>query len=486
MPSNHLETSSETDPHPSRRTCATMRVHRRLLDAVPGYADARSSCENHARRFAARREMVDRQGVTVIPVVVHVVYDPRRPEENLSEEQIRSQIDILNLDYRAKNPDLANAPAVFRQYAADARIEFELATRDPEGNETNGITRTESTAGPFPDDDSVKSAARGGADPWPSDRYLNIWVCRLRGGLLGYAQFPGGPPETDGVVVLYSAFGNRGTVRAPFDLGRSTTHEVGHWLNLRHIWGDDGDGCNGSDYVDDTPNQAGPNYGKPQFPKISCGNAPNGDMFMDFLDYVDDAAMCMFTAGQVERMHACLANERAGIGRIKEEVSPTHEPPWPPPPVAPPEVEEPPTQPPGPVFPPFGPLPWSGPGWGFFSSLFDFFGHPRATSPLAPGAPVPYFGFSGAVPGGSVVPPFPSPGGTPDRKPDAAHQDCMISEMFEAQLAYLEQMLRAYRLAGADRSTHPWYRGQMEALFQSYLAVVQAYRQHLDRMDGCG
>jgi len=116
------------------------------------------------------------------------------------------------------------------------------------------------------------------------------------------------------VVILHSAFGTTGTATAPFDLGRTTTHEIGHWLNLRHIWGDDGTGCAGSDFVADTPNQGGPNYGKPTFPQISCGNGPNGDMFVNFMDYVDDAAMVMFTAEQTVRMQAALDSNRSTLG----------------------------------------------------------------------------------------------------------------------------------------------------------------------------
>ena len=109
-------------------------------------------------------------------------------------------------------------------------------------------------------------------------------------------------------------FGTTGTAAAPFDLGRTATHEIGHWLNLRHIWGDDGGGCNGDDFVADTPNQAGPNVGKPTFPRVSCSNGPNGDMFMNYMDYIDDDSMFMFTTGQVERMQACLDGDRAGLG----------------------------------------------------------------------------------------------------------------------------------------------------------------------------
>jgi hypothetical protein len=197
--------------------------------------------------------------------------------------------------------------------AADARIEFELAGTGPDGEPTGGITRTRTSTTSFGDDDRVKFGSAGGVDAWPSERYLNLWVCPLGGGLLGYAQFPGGPPETDGVVIAHTAFGTVGTARAPFDLGRTATHEVGHWLNLRHIWGDDGSGCSGSDFVADTPNQAGENTGRPAFPHVSCDNGPHGDMFMNYMDYVDDVAMFMFTTGQVQRMRACLENDRPRI-----------------------------------------------------------------------------------------------------------------------------------------------------------------------------
>ena len=116
------------------------------------------------------------------------------------------------------------------------------------------------------------------------------------------------------MVILHSAFGTTGTAAAPFDLGRTATHEIGHWLNLRHIWGDDGTGCSGDDFVADTPNAGGPNFGAPTFPHVSCNNGPNGDLFMNYMDYVDDVAMFMFTAGQVDRMQAALDGPRSSIG----------------------------------------------------------------------------------------------------------------------------------------------------------------------------
>lgn len=307
---------------PSHRSCGAPEVDHRLLENR-AYQQNRIEIERHASRFLLWGAQNRRTQPVTIPVVVHVVYG--NDTQNISDAQIQTQIDVLNWDYRAANADKANVPPVWASMSADAQIQFALAAADADGNPSNGITRTEAGADSFATDDKVKSAATGGADPWPSDRFLNIWVCNLGGGLLGYAQFPGGPASTDGVVILYSAFGTIGTATTPYNLGRTTTHEVGHWLNLIHIWGDRLD-CNGTDLVDDTPPQQAPNYGKPVFPHISCSNGPNGDMFMDFMDYVDDDTMVIFTPGQVARMSAALDGPRAAIagntvGRVRSPFS---------------------------------------------------------------------------------------------------------------------------------------------------------------------
>ena len=293
---------------PTRRHCATSEVHRQLLSVDPEYRQARSDIENLTDAVQARGFAAAAPKTRTIPVVVHVVY--RNDHQNISNAQIQSQIRILNQDFRMKNRDRTKLPDVFKPLHSDTRIQFKLATKDIFGNATSGITRTRTSVPSFSFDEGVKSSRTGGADPWPTKRYLNIWVCNLGDGLLGYAQFPGGPRATDGVVILYTAFGNTGAARAPFDRGRTTTHEVGHWLNLFHIWGDDGTGCRGSDNCPDTPNQASENYGEPTFPHVSCNNGPNGDLFMNYMDYVDDKAMFMFTAGQATRMNATLNGPR--------------------------------------------------------------------------------------------------------------------------------------------------------------------------------
>jgi hypothetical protein len=297
-----------------KRSCAQMVVHELLVETKPEYRERRLEAEDETRRSI---EMGEASRVTAklitIPVVVHVVY--KGDGGRIGDAQVKSQIASLTRDFRAKNTDIGKVPKAWRSLAADAKIEFALAKRDPRGRKTAGITYTETSVSSFAPDDRVKSKKAGGVDPWPTDRYLNIWVCSLGQGLLGYAQFPGGPSKTDGVVVLNTAFGTKGKVKVPFNKGRTATHEVGHYLGLRHIWGDRND-CSGDDFVADTPRARQANMGKPKFPRITCNNGPNGDMFMNYMDYVDDAAMFMFTAGQVGRMNATLAGPRKKLAGL--------------------------------------------------------------------------------------------------------------------------------------------------------------------------
>ena len=299
---------------PRRRTCAQMVVHELLVETKPEYRAHRLEVEQQTRRSieSGQATRVAAKLIT-IPVVVHVVH--RTGEENISDAQVNSQIKALNRDYRAKNADKSKAPADWKALVTDANIQFALATKDPGGKKTTGITRAATTVTSFAPDNGVKAKKTGGVDPWPTDRYLNLWVCNLGSNLLGYAQFPGGPAATDGVVILYAAFGTQGTATAPFNKGRTATHEVGHYLNLRHIWGDRND-CTGNDFVTDTPPAGAANFGKPKFPHITCNNGPDGDMFMNYMDYVDDAAMVMFTTGQVARMNATLAGPRKKLAGL--------------------------------------------------------------------------------------------------------------------------------------------------------------------------
>jgi hypothetical protein len=186
---------------------------------------------------------VVRNGVTRIPVVVHVVWNTAA--QNISDAQIASQIDVLNRDYRRSNPEFGAMPAPFLPLKADLRIEFFLATLDPDDAPSSGILRRQTNVSVFARDDAVKSHADGGANAWPAERYLNIWDCHLGGGLLGYAQGSGAPAQTDGVVILPSAFGTIGTAVPPLHLGRTASHAIGRWLNLNQLWGDANAGAPG-------------------------------------------------------------------------------------------------------------------------------------------------------------------------------------------------------------------------------------------------
>jgi hypothetical protein len=297
----------------AQRICGTTEYQTMLEQQDPSIINRQEEIEQFTRDFLVNNPQGERALVR-IPVVVHVVYNTA--EENISDAQIQSQIAVLNQDFRKLNADAANTPSAFASLAGDANIEFCLATVDPNGNATSGILRVPTSATSFGTNNTVKSSSTGGSNPWNAGKYLNLWVCDISGSILGYAQFPGGSASTDGVVCDYQYFGTNGTATAPFNKGRTATHEVGHWLNLYHIWGDDGTGCTGSDLVTDTPNAAGPNYGCPAFPTVTCSNGPNGDMHMNYMDYTDDACMYMFSNGQIARMQALFATGGARNGLL--------------------------------------------------------------------------------------------------------------------------------------------------------------------------
>ena len=244
--------------------------------------------------------------IITIPVVIHIIYN--KPEQNISDAQVMSQIEVLNRDFRGVNSDRKKTPDHFASAAADCGIEFRLAKRDPDGRPTTGIIRKQTAIQYFGLDDRVKTSSKEGDDAWDSNQYLNIWVCNLAGGVLGYSSTPGGPVEKDGVVISAYAFGTTGIVNRPFNMGRTATHEIGHWLDLRHIWGDTY--C-GDDKVEDTPPQMTSNRGCPSGTKFTCGTGGKGDMYMNFMDLTDDACMFMFSNGQKERMRLLFEKGQA-------------------------------------------------------------------------------------------------------------------------------------------------------------------------------
>lgn len=251
------------------------------------------------------------QAVIKMPIVFHVVYNTSA--ENLSDNCLQKTLDAFNKDFRKLNTDFATkCPSVFQPMAADFELEFCFASKDPTGAASNGITRTQTSVTSFSTNNAVKYTAQGGHDVWDRTKFVNMWVCDLGSSLLGYGQFPGGSAATDGVVCHYKYMHKDGGCGAtPFELGRTTVHELGHFFNLRHIWGDAN--C-GDDMVADTPTQQTSNYGCPAFPKVTCSNGPNGDMHMNYMDYVDDRCMVMFTAGQKTRMLAALnGTTRSGL-----------------------------------------------------------------------------------------------------------------------------------------------------------------------------
>jgi hypothetical protein len=292
------------------RNCGTTEYHQHQLDMDPSLAGRQADIETFTKKYVETHTGQEKAIVT-IPVVFHVLYSASA--QNISDALIYAQLDQLNKDYARLNSDAGNTPAAFQGLAANTQIQFCLAQRDPNGAATTGIVRKSTTVTSFSSNNAVKYSAQGGDNAWDAAKYLNIWSCNLGGGLLGYAQFPGGAAATDGVVALYSSIGSLSVpgTASPYNYGRTMTHEVGHWLNLRHIWGDAN--C-GNDLVSDTPTQQTSNYGCPTFPHKTCSNTTNGDMFMNYMDYTDDACMNMFSTGQSARMAALFATGGARVG----------------------------------------------------------------------------------------------------------------------------------------------------------------------------
>lgn len=256
----------------------------------------------------------------VIPVVVHIIHNGETIGSgiNISDDQIKSQISVMNKDFQRMNLDATNTPAEFLPVAGNLDIEFVLAKQDPFGAATNGIQRVQGTKSVWTINDNATFKA---LSYWPAENYYNIWVVNIPS-FLGYAQSPvsnlpgleTSPDDrlTDGVIVHYTAFGSNfeglGTfaLETKYNRGRTATHETGHFLGLRHIWGDDGSSCTGTDYVDDTPNQGGSYSGQcPSGIRTSCTSS---DMYMNYMDYTDDACMNLFSQGQNARMIVVLEN----------------------------------------------------------------------------------------------------------------------------------------------------------------------------------
>lgn len=282
-----------------KRGCASQDVLDAQLKADPTLVLKMNQIEAFTQKSMLTNRLVN--GKIVIPVVVNVLY--RTAAENISDAQIQSQIDVLNNDYNATNPDFNSVPSEFAGVAANVGISFELVKIIRKAtNKTSWGTR-----------DVMKNAKRGGIDPTSPATTLNMWACTIGGGILGYAQFPGGSSATDGVVIDSNYFGVSGAASYPYNLGRTGSHEVGHWMNLRHIWGDAS--C-GNDLVSDTPVHKTSNFGVPTYPYVSTCLPAHNEMTMNYMDYTDDRGMYMFTNGQKSRMSALFVSggARSGFG----------------------------------------------------------------------------------------------------------------------------------------------------------------------------
>ena len=284
------DTASEI---PTARSCAAHDVLVQNLQEDPTLAGRMQAIEQvtdfYEKNPSAARLV---NGMIEIPVVINVIYNSNA--ENISDAQIASQIQTLNNDFAGTNSDISSVPSTFTSVkAGDVGVRFVV----------DAVNRVSSKKKSWRTDDAMKKSKRGGIDPTDPENKLNFWVCDMSRGILGYAQFPGGNPDTDGVVVHYQAFGN--TTYAPYNKGRTATHEVGHWLNLRHIWGD---ATCGNDQVGDTPLHNSANYGCPASGiRSTCSGAPVM-MTMNYMDYTDDLCMYMFSAGQSTRMNATFAS----------------------------------------------------------------------------------------------------------------------------------------------------------------------------------
>ena len=290
------ETSTPTEEknqltHDHHRGCASHEVLEEQLRQDPSLAQRMQQIEKFTTEAIRTGKLVN--GKIQIPVVVNVLY--KTTAENISLAQIQSQIDVLNKDFNATNSDFNQVPATFSAVKANVGISFVLdAVNRKYVNKTSWGTN-----------DAMKKTSTKGIAPTSPTTKLNLWVCTIGGGILGYAQFPGGSSATDGVVIDSKYLGTTGTATAPFNKGRTATHEVGHWMNLRHIWGD---ATCGSDLVSDTPTHNTANYGIPAFPHYSTCSGTPIEMTMNYMDYTDDAGMYMFSNGQKNRMLSIFAS----------------------------------------------------------------------------------------------------------------------------------------------------------------------------------
>ncbi len=277
----------------TQRQCSSHEVLEEQMKADPTLRQRMNDIEEFTQRVIANPQAYRllANGTIEIPVVFNVLY--KTTAQNVSLAQLQSQIDVLNEDFAGTNADHNLTSTYNAVKAGSIGVTFVL----------DQVNRRSTTKTSWSTNDAMKKSAQGIAPTSPTTK-LNIWVCNMGGGILGYAQFPGGASATDGVVLDDNATGRTGTAAAPFHKGRTATHEVGHWMNLRHIWGD---ATCGNDQVGDTPTHNTANYGCPAAGHLSTCSGTPVEMTMNYMDYSDDACMYMFSNGQRSRMLAVFA-----------------------------------------------------------------------------------------------------------------------------------------------------------------------------------
>jgi len=244
----------------------------------------------------------------VIPVVFHVVYSVAA--ENVHDSVLQHQLDVWNEDYNAQNADLWKVPGAWQPIIGDLDVQFSMASTDPMGNPSTGVERRQCPNPTWPVNDNVKYYSLGGLDAWPSQDYLNVWVCDLVSKPMGIAQFPCGPDSLDGIIMDYKYIGRGNYLLSPANLGRAATHVLGHWFGLHSLV--DNPGCTDNDLVADTPpfanNTVYGGFATGTVLTDFCNASPPGIMWMNFMTNVFDSSMYFFTQGQVNRMLSSLQN----------------------------------------------------------------------------------------------------------------------------------------------------------------------------------
>jgi hypothetical protein len=318
----------------AQRECRSFEYEKQLIQIDPSLEASHRSVENFMflresshSSFSARTEGAK---TITIPVIVHILY--HYPGENISDDLVKSQLSALNRDFRKLNPDTSKIPTAFKSLAADCGIEFKLATVDAGGRATTGIIHKYTPITKWSMDDKIKFSPEMGDDAWDAKSYLNIWVGTMDR-IIGYSSMPGDPAIKDGIVIANTVFGI--TNSGIYNQGRTAVHETGHWLGLRHLWGDAD--C-GDDGVADTPKQQTFTRGCPSTVRVSCGNGPNGDMYMDYMDFTNDDCLVMFTEGQKQKMlalfepggprYSILTSNGLGIPTIEQIPLPDAYPQW--------------------------------------------------------------------------------------------------------------------------------------------------------------